>query len=92
MSIPYNVQRAFISLFISFINIVVLIQSTLFIFGIYQYNPSKRRQWFSDLPKMRRVDLKKVTELYQNDNNDEFSVPESYQHIDLEDLSQEIDL
>ena len=41
---------------------------------------------------MRKVDLKKVTELYQNDNNDEFSVPESYQHIDLEDLSQEIDL
>lgn len=92
MSIPYNVQRAFISLLISIINIIVLIQSTLFVFGIYQYNPSKRRQWFSDLPKMRKVDLKKITELYHHDDRNEFSVPESYQHLELENLSQEIEL
>jgi uncharacterized hydrophobic protein (TIGR00341 family) len=52
------------SLFLSIINIILLIVSGLSIFSLYQLNP--RKKWFKHIRTIRNVDLKEVCENYEN--------------------------
>lgn len=52
------------SLFLSIINIIILILSGLSIFGLYQLNP--RKKWFKHITSIRNIDLKEVCENYEN--------------------------
>ncbi|MAI13843.1 MAG: hypothetical protein CMM15_07485 [Rhodospirillaceae bacterium] len=83
MSIPDHVAKAFISLGTSVINILMLIQSTLFIFGMYQYYPSKQRHWFNELPKMRSMDLKHAMQSFKVEEFQNVVLPENYENLDL---------
>lgn len=91
MNIPGNISRAFISLATSIINIIVLIQSTLLIFGMYQYYPSKQRRWFNELPKMRSVDLKTAMRSFRVDEFQNVVLPENYENIELDEFKKKND-
>jgi uncharacterized hydrophobic protein (TIGR00341 family) len=59
-----NTYNWCISLFLSIVNILLLIISSLSVIMLYQLNP--RKKWFKHIKQIRNVDLKEVCENYEN--------------------------